>query len=83
MSTERQTFVEIDLPVCGLTYGQSPCTAAIGSTAGSFGVNANSDRKCYNTRATCQDLANYDEEDRILRLAEATLNLDPNFPAIP
>lgn len=24
------TFVEIDLPVCALTYGTAPCTAAIG-----------------------------------------------------
>jgi len=42
-------LVEIDLDKCDLDYGNSPCTAAGG--AGS---------ECYNTRATCQDLANYD-----------------------
>jgi hypothetical protein len=48
----RQTFVEIELPVCTLTYGESPCTAALGVTG---------DKKCFNTRKTCQDIANYDE----------------------
>lgn len=42
--------VEIELDFCGLTYGIAPCTAAIGVT-GSV--------KCFNTRKSCQDPANY------------------------
>ena len=41
------TYVEIDLRTCANTYGAAPCTAA-GS------------EKCFNTRATCQDIANFD-----------------------
>jgi hypothetical protein len=43
---KRLNFFELDLPRCANTYGVSPCTAS-GST------------KCFNTRATCQDLANF------------------------
>lgn len=42
-------LVEIDADLCTLTYGTAPCTAS--GAAGS---------ECYNTRATCQDPANYD-----------------------
>lgn len=45
------TIIEFDCPRCQLTYGVAPCTAAVGVTG---------DRKCFNTRATCQDLANFD-----------------------
>jgi len=40
--------VEIVQPLCSRSYGVSPCTAS--------GTN---DEKCYNTRATCQDTANF------------------------
>lgn len=50
MSQEIFEMVEIDLPLCSLTYGTAPCTAVLGTT----GV-----RKCYNLRATCQSTANY------------------------
>ena len=84
MSTERQTFVEIDLPVCSLVYGESPCTAVLnGGDPDDFGIAANNTRKCYNTRSTCQDLPNIHEQDKVLRLAVATLNLDPGIQAIP
>ncbi len=43
--------VELELDQCRLTYGTSPCAAAIGTTG---------DDRCYNTRATCQDPNNYD-----------------------
>ena len=46
---EPVQVVEIVQPLCANTYGSAPCTA-------SGGVDA----KCYNTRATCQDAANYD-----------------------
>ncbi len=39
-------IVEIVQPLCALTFGNAPCTAT--------------GEKCYNTRATCEDTANYD-----------------------
>lgn len=42
-------IVEVVQPLCANTYGIAPCTAS--------GTN---DQKCYNTRATCQDEANFD-----------------------
>lgn len=50
MSDEIFEMVEIDVPLCTRVYGSAPCTAALGTT----GV-----RKCYNTRATCQDSDNF------------------------
>lgn len=47
---EKVVFFEIDQPLCTRTYGESPCAAVLGSTG---------TRKCYNTRATCQDPDNY------------------------
>lgn len=41
-------IVEIVQPLCTNTFGSAPCTAT--------GTN---DTKCYNTRATCQDTANF------------------------
>jgi len=49
-------FIEIVQPLCALTYGTAPCTAAIPTTG---------DRKCYNTRKTCQDAVNYTPTDSI------------------
>lgn len=46
---EPVQIVEIVQPLCALTYGTAPCTAS-----------GTADEKCYNTRATCQDTANYD-----------------------
>lgn len=47
---ETVTFFEIDQPLCAHSYGNAPCQAVLGETGGI---------KCYNTRATCQDAANY------------------------
>ena len=41
-------IVEIQQPLCENAYGVSPCTAV-----------GTADQKCYNTRATCQDTANF------------------------
>jgi len=41
-------LVEILQPLCENVFGSSPCTAT-----------GTADTKCYNTRATCQDPANY------------------------
>ena len=46
---EPVQVVEIVQPLCANTYGSAPCTAS-----------GTADEKCYNTRATCQDTANYD-----------------------
>ena len=46
---EPVQIVEIVQPLCANTFGSAPCTAT--------GTN---DEKCYNTRATCLDTANYD-----------------------
>lgn len=54
---ETITIAEVDQPLCTRTYGDaffSPsgsCSAVLGTTGS---------RKCHNTRATCQDEANYD-----------------------
>lgn len=56
--------VEIDIPRCTLTYGSAPCAAVLGTT----GV-----RKCYNTAATCQDVANYSAAVETIRFA---MNVD-------
>jgi hypothetical protein len=42
--------VEIDLERCALVFGTAPCGAILGTTG---------QAKCYNTKATCQDKANY------------------------
>jgi hypothetical protein len=52
------TVVEIDVPVCALTYGVAPCTAAVGVTG---------EAKCFNTLATCQDRPNFDRSVLTMR----------------
>lgn len=51
---ELLQYVEIDVPRCANTYGQTPCTASVGVTG---------DFKCYNCPATCQDPQNYVADD--------------------
>jgi hypothetical protein len=57
---ETVTIVEIDQPLCDLVYGTLPCTAVLGTTGS---------RKCYNSRATCQDPDNYTPGTLTLRFA--------------
>lgn len=45
---EPVQIVEIQQPLCANTFGTAPCTAS-----------GTGDTKCYNTRASCQDAANY------------------------
>lgn len=47
---ETLTLFEIDQPLCPLVYSEAPCAASLGTTG---------DKKCFNTRATCQDTDNY------------------------
>lgn len=58
---EPEVLVELHQDFCQETYGIAPCTAALGTT----GV-----RKCHNTRATCQDPANYNPAPKILRFGK-------------
>ena len=58
--TDRLTYIEIDLLKCTRVYGVSPCTAALGVTG---------DRKCFNTRKTCQDIANYSDAVETVRFS--------------
>src|SRR5690349_5293148 len=68
------TYVEIDIPFCSLTYGVSPCTAAIPTTG---------DAKCFNSIKTCQDRNHFTESDVTLRFAVPTEYLPSEIDCIP
>lgn len=68
LGREPLTIVEIDLPLCARVYGTAPCTAALSATT---------PRKCFNTRATCQDPTNY------LGTSTQTLRFAPNQSGLP
>lgn len=69
-------FVEIDQEVCSRVYGTAPCTAAVGVTGAT---------KCFNTRASCQDAANYAAAALpiTLRFSEAQADLPSGTYVIP
>lgn len=74
---EPVQIFEIKQPSCSNTYGVSPCTA-------------NGSTKCFNTRATCQDVGNYNQNSTIFwRFSHALdgLNIDDvdsnHAPIIP
>lgn len=71
---ESLEYIEIDVPVCSLTYGTAPCTASIPTTG---------DIKCFNSLATCQDSANFDETTITLRFAKASDYLPREIDCIP
>ena len=58
---EPLTIVEIDQDFCSLTYGSSPCQAAINTTGAT---------ECFNTFKTCQDTANYDKTIKTIRFVK-------------
>lgn len=68
------SYVEIDIPVCSLTYGVAPCTASVPTT----GVH-----KCFNSKASCQDRPNFDEAEVSLRFAKPTAYLPKGIDCIP
>jgi hypothetical protein len=70
----RLEFFELVLPQCTRVYGTSPCTASIGTT-GAY--------KCYNSPATCQDHANYDAGEQVIRWALPTEDLPVDYDYIP
>mgnify|MGYP000730535787 CR=1 FL=1 len=63
---EPIAIVEIDQTLCNLTYGEAPCTAALGTTG---------DNKCYNTFKSCQDPDNFDPGTLTLRFVTGRQNL--------
>lgn len=74
MTAERVTYVEVDIPYCSLVYGTAPCTAEVGVTGAI---------KCFNTKVTCQDSANYTPATVTLRWAVPALHLSQDIDAIP
>lgn len=74
MSRLSLTYFEIDLPRCDLSYGVSPCTASI-PTTGAI--------KCFNTKKTCQDRANFSEDTVTIRFAKPAAYLPADIIAIP
>lgn len=71
MTTPRWlTFVEIDVSICTLTYGTSPCTAVVGTAEEVAAGTATGTQKCFNTVGSCQDRANYAEDFVTLRFVK-------------
>lgn len=75
---ETVTLLDIFQPLCAHTYGIAPCAALLGTTG---------NRKCYNTRFTCQDPDNYlpSDDPLTLRFAmrqEGLLQYGPLIPSM-
>lgn len=66
--------VELDLDSCSRTYGVAPCTAAIGFTGST---------KCYNTRGTCQDPANFAKIPKTYRFCMNVADVPRDLEALP
>jgi hypothetical protein len=67
---EPIVLVQIDQDFCQNSYGVAPCTAS-GSV------------KCFNTRKTCEDAANYDKGVLTLTFAKPQVNLPTDENIIP
>ncbi len=65
---EPYVVVELEQDQCRLLYGESPCTAALGTTG---------TRKCYNTRLTCQDTENYDSSTMLKDTSASAKDVKP------
>ncbi len=74
MNRKALTYFEIDLDYCALSYGVSPCAAAIGVTG---------EARCFNTLKTCQDRGNFTNSPVTLRFAIDADYLPPEIDAIP
>lgn len=66
--------VGLVLDKCQLTYGVAPCTASVGVTG---------TEKCHNTRATCQDTANYTRGTTEYKFCQPRANLPIGENLIP
>lgn len=71
---EPIVWVEIDVDQCTLTYGNSPCTAVLGTTG---------EIKCFNTFKTCQDKDNYDLGSLTYKFYMPQSNLPKEAGAFP
>ncbi len=71
---ELVSLVEISIDFCARTYGAAPCTAALGTTG---------ERKCFNTRPTCQDPANYAGAPKVLRFSINGDFIPQSYNALP
>jgi hypothetical protein len=71
------TYIEVDISFCSLVYGVAPCTASLVSSPPTGTI------KCFNCRATCQDIANFDPEDVTLRFAKTANYLPREIECIP
>ena len=72
--SRQLVYVEVDQDFCSLAYGVAPCTAAIPTTGAA---------KCYNTRKTCQDPTNFDNEPVTLRFGLDVDYLPQDIECIP
>jgi hypothetical protein len=68
------TLVEIDFPRCTRVYGSAPCTAALSSS---------NPTRCFNTRATCQDVPNFLAAAHTIRFSENVSGLAKGETAFP
>jgi hypothetical protein len=77
MGREPVAIVEIDFPICSLTYGSSPCTAS-----GAAGT------ECFNSFSTCQDQDNYAAATKTFRFSSVRIDglqgttEAPTFPTV-
>jgi len=71
---EPIAIIQIDQDFCKLEYGQAPCNAEVGVTGS---------QKCYNTRKTCQDGANYDRGEITLNFAIPNTSLSREMNIFP
>ena len=74
LAREPLQIVELDISYCRLTYGQTPCNASLGRTG---------QRKCFNTFATCQDRANFDDVQNRDDRSTLTLSFAKNQSGLP
>lgn len=81
--SETVIFFEIDQPLCTHTYGDGVGVSPTSGCEAQLGVTGT--RKCRNTRATCQDSANYNpalQTVRFTRSQEGLLQYGNHLPAM-
>jgi hypothetical protein len=71
-SRQHIYVVEIDMSYCSLSFGVAPCTAT-----------GSGDDKCYNTRASSQDIANYADSTKTYRFCTNVSPHPVGLDAIP
>lgn len=76
MATRNRPFtlVELDIPVCSLTYGTAPCTASVPGTGA---------QKCFNTIRTCQDTGHFSRSFQTLRVCMPSEDIPLEYDALP